>query len=38
LGHLIAVTGNLKPGDQIVIRGAETLQDGNEVKINPKES
>ncbi len=34
LGHLIAVTGDLKPGDQIVIRGAETLQDGNEVTIN----
>jgi RND family efflux transporter MFP subunit len=38
LGHLIAVTGDLKPGDQIVIRGAETLQDGNEVTINPRES
>ena len=34
LGHLIAVKGDLKPGDQIVIRGAETLQEGNDVKIN----
>jgi RND family efflux transporter MFP subunit len=38
LGHFIAVTGELKSGDQVVIRGAETLQDGTEVKINSFET
>lgn len=34
LDHFIAVKGDLKPGDQIVIRGAESLQEGNEVTVN----
>ena len=34
LGHLIAVEGDLHSGDQLVIRGAETLQDGFDVVIN----
>jgi RND family efflux transporter MFP subunit len=32
-GDWVPVTGNLKPGDQIVIRGAERLQDGSAVTI-----
>ena len=34
LGHLIAVEGDLHSGDKLVIRGAETLQDGLDVVIN----
>ena len=33
LEHLITVTGDLQVGDLIVIRGAETLQNGNDVHI-----
>ena len=38
LGHLVAVSGELKTGDQIVIRGAETLREGTEVTINKQSS
>ncbi|MBL4659483.1 MAG: efflux RND transporter periplasmic adaptor subunit [Alcanivoracaceae bacterium] len=38
LGHLIAVEGDLHSGDQLVIRGAETLQDGWDVVINEPKS
>ena len=34
LGHLVAISGELKTGDKVVIRGAETLREGVEVTIN----
>ncbi len=33
-GKWIAVEGGLKEGDKVVIRGAETLQDGQQVKLD----
>jgi RND family efflux transporter MFP subunit len=35
-GELIAVTGALREGDTVVIRGAESLSDGASVRILPK--
>jgi len=32
-GALVAVNGDLRPGDQVAIRGAETLQEGSAVDI-----
>jgi multidrug efflux pump subunit AcrA (membrane-fusion protein) len=32
LGERIAVTGNLSAGDEVVIRGAERLKDGQQVE------
>ena len=32
-GNLIAVTGDLEPGDLVVVRGAERLRDGQKVKV-----
>jgi RND family efflux transporter MFP subunit len=32
-GELVAVTGRLSPGDQVVVRGAERLRPGQEVRI-----
>lgn len=32
-GNLVAVDGNLKPGDQVAIRGAESLREGQSVRI-----
>ena len=33
LDQFIAIKGKLKAGDKVVIRGAETLQEGNEVEV-----
>ncbi|MEO0973009.1 MAG: efflux RND transporter periplasmic adaptor subunit [Pseudomonadota bacterium] len=37
-GPLIAVTGDLSPGDRVVVRGAERLAPGTKVRIIPPES
>jgi len=37
-GELIELVGNVLPGDQLIVRGAERLRDGQRVDVDPPKS